>query len=310
MKGITPSAMREVFVEVPDVTWNDVGGLEDTKERLRETIQWPLDYPEVFEQMDLEAAKGVLMYGPPGTGKTLLAKAVANEAESNFISIKGPELLNKYVGESEKGVREVFEKARSNAPTVIFFDEIDSIAGQRGRNQSDSGVGERVVSQLLTELDGLEELEDVVVIATTNRPDLIDSALLRPGRLDRHVHVPVPDEEARRKIFEVHTRDKPLADDVDLGTLARRTEGYVGADVEAVCREASLAATREFIHSVDADEAATSVGNVRVTMEHFEQALDEVKASVDEEMKKQYDEMEERFGKEEPDRQEVSRTFQ
>ncbi len=310
MKGITPSAMREVFVEVPDVTWNDVGGLEDTKERLRETIQWPLDYPEVFEQMDLEAAKGVLMYGPPGTGKTLLAKAVANEAESNFISIKGPELLNKYVGESEKGVREVFEKARSNAPTVIFFDEIDSIAGQRGRNQSDSGVGERVVSQLLTELDGLEELEDVVVIATTNRPDLIDSALLRPGRLDRHVHVPVPDEEARRKIFEVHTRDKPLADDVDLGTLARRTEGYVGADLEAVCREASLAATREFIHSVDADEAATSVGNVRVTMEHFEQALDEVRASVDEEMKKQYDEMEERFGKEEPDRQEVSRTFQ
>jgi transitional endoplasmic reticulum ATPase len=310
LKGITPSAMREVFVEVPDVTWSDVGGLDDTKERLRETIQWPLDYPEVFEQMDLDAAKGVLMYGPPGTGKTLLAKAVANEAESNFISIKGPELLNKYVGESEKGVREVFKKARSNAPTVIFFDEIDSIAGQRGRTQSDSGVGERVVSQLLTELDGLEELEDVVVVATTNRPDLIDSALLRPGRLDRHVHVPVPDEEARRKIFEVHTRGKPLADDVDLDQLARKTEGYVGADVEAVCREASLAATREFIHSVDAAEAATSVGNVRVTMDHFEHALDEVKASVDEEMKKQYDEMEERFGKEEPDRQEVSRTFQ
>jgi transitional endoplasmic reticulum ATPase len=193
---------------------------------------------------------------------------------------------------------------------VIFFDEIDSIAGQRGRTQSDSGVGERVVSQLLTELDGLEELEDVVVVATTNRPDLIDSALLRPGRLDRHVHVPVPDEEARRKIFEVHTRGKPLADDVDLDQLARKTEGYVGADVEAVCREASLAATREFIHSVDAEEAATSVGNVRVTMDHFEHALDEVKASVDEEMKKQYDEMEERFGKEEPDRQEVSRTFQ
>ncbi len=224
LKGIQPSAMREVFVEVPDITWNDVGGLGDTKERLRETIQWPLDYPEVFQQMDMQAAKGVLMYGPPGTGKTLLAKAVANEAESNFISIKGPELLNKYVGESEKGVREVFEKARSNAPTVIFFDEIDSIAGERGQGQTDSGVGERVVSQLLTELDGLEELEDVVVIATTNRPDLIDSALLRPGRLDRHVHVPVPDEEGRKRIFEVHTRDKPLADAVDLEWLASETE--------------------------------------------------------------------------------------
>ncbi|MFB6205545.1 MAG: CDC48 family AAA ATPase, partial [Haloglomus sp.] len=241
MKGIEPSALREVFVEVPDVTWDQVGGLEDSKERLRETIQWPLDYPDVFEQMDLEAAKGVLLYGPPGTGKTLMAKAVANEAESNFISIKGPELLNKYVGESEKGVREVFEKARSNAPTVIFFDEIDSIAGERGQRMGDSGVGERVVSQLLTELDGLEELEDVVVVATTNRPDLIDSALLRPGRLDRHVHVPVPDEEARRAIFAVHTQHKPLADDVDLDALARRTEGYVGADIEAVCREASMA---------------------------------------------------------------------
>jgi len=310
MKGITPSAMREVFVEVPDVTWNDVGGLDDTKERLRETIQWPLDYPEVFEEMDLEAAKGVLMYGPPGTGKTLLAKAVANEAESNFISIKGPELLNKYVGESEKGVREVFEKARSNAPTVIFFDEIDSIAGQRGRNMSDSGVGERVVSQLLTELDGLEELEDVVVVATTNRPDLIDSALLRPGRLDRHVHVPVPDEDGRRKIFAVHTRDKPLADDVDLDQLARKTEGYVGADIEALCREASMAATREFINSVSPEEAATSAGNVRVTMDHFEQALEEVTASVDEETRRSYEEMEDEFGKEDPDEPEVSRTFQ
>jgi len=164
---------------VPDVTWDQVGGLGETKERLRETIQWPLDYPEVFASMDLDSAKGVLLYGPPGTGKTLLAKAVANEANSNFISVKGPELLNKYVGESEKGVREVFEKARSNAPTVVFFDEIDSIAGERGRGMSDSGVGERVVSQLLTELDGIEELEDVVVVATTNRPDLIDNALLR-----------------------------------------------------------------------------------------------------------------------------------
>jgi len=312
MKGIEPSALREVFVEVPDVSWDRVGGLEDTKERLRETIQWPLDYPDVFEQMDLEAAKGVLLYGPPGTGKTLMAKAVANEAQSNFISIKGPELLNKYVGESEKGVREVFEKARSNAPTVVFFDEIDSIAGERGQRMGDSGVGERVVSQLLTELDGLEELEDVVVVATTNRPDLIDSALLRPGRLDRHVHVPVPDEGARRAIFAVHTEHKPLADDVDLDELARRTDGYVGADIEAVCREASMAATREFINSVSPEDTGTSVGNVLVTMDHFEQALGEVRASVDEETRDRYEQIEERFsrGQEPADELEVSRTFQ
>ena len=311
LKGIEPSALREVFVEVPDVTWESVGGLEDTKERLRETIQWPLDYPGVFEAMDVDAAKGVLLYGPPGTGKTLMAKAVANEAQSNFISIKGPELLNKYVGESEKGVREVFEKARSNAPTVIFFDEIDSIAGERGARMGDSGVGERVVSQLLTELDGLEELEDVVVVATTNRPDLIDTALLRPGRLDRHVHVPVPDRDARRAIFGVHTRDKPLADDVDLDELADETDGYVGADIEAVCREASMAATREFINSVSAEEAAKSVGNVRVTSGHFEEALEEVGPSVDEDTREWYEELEDELGpSQEPDEPEISRTFQ
>ncbi|WP_324662445.1 CDC48 family AAA ATPase [Haloarcula sediminis] len=312
MKGIEPSALREVFVEVPDVTWDSVGGLEDTKERLRETIQWPLEYGSVFEAMDLNAAKGVLLYGPPGTGKTLLAKAVANEAQSNFISVKGPELLNKFVGESEKGVREVFAKARENAPTVVFFDEIDSIAGERGGGQTDSGVGERVVSQLLTELDGIEEMEDVVVVATTNRPDLIDSALLRPGRLDRHVHVPVPDEEARRAIFAVHTRDKPLADGVDLNSLARRTDGYVGADIEAVAREASMAATREFINSVDPEDIGDSVGNVRVTMDHFEHALSEVGPSVTEETREQYDEIEQRFDTAEPDLEEdkVGRTFQ
>jgi transitional endoplasmic reticulum ATPase len=295
MKGIEPSALREVFVEVPDVTWADVGGLEGTKERLRETIQWPLDYPQVFAEMDLDAAKGVLLYGPPGTGKTLLAKAVANESESNFISVKGPELLNKYVGESEKGVREVFSKARENAPTVIFFDEIDAIAGERGRNMGDSGVGERVVSQLLTELDGLEDLEDVVVVATSNRPDLIDSALLRPGRLDRHVHVPVPDEEARRAILEVHTRSKPLADDVDLDWLAAQTEGFVGADIEALAREATMNATREFINSVDPEELDESVSNVRVSREHFEAALEEVGPSVDDEVRERYDELEEKF---------------
>jgi transitional endoplasmic reticulum ATPase len=313
LKGIEPSALREVFVEVPDVTWEDVGGLAGTKEQLRETIQWPLEYPEVFDQLDMEAAKGVLLYGPPGTGKTLLAKAVANESESNFISVKGPELLNKFVGESEKGVREVFKKARQNAPTVIFFDEIDAIATERGRNTGDSGVSERVVSQLLTELDGLEALEDVVVIATTNRPDLIDSALLRPGRLDRHVHVPVPDEEARRAILEVHTREKPLADDVDLDSIARRTEGYVGADIEAVTREAAMAASREFVNSVSKEEIGESVGNVRITMDHFEHALDEVGPSVNDRTRERYDQIEEMFKKsdfEQRPESDVGRTFQ
>jgi transitional endoplasmic reticulum ATPase len=274
LKGIEPSAMREVFVETPDVTWEDVGGLETAKERLQETIQWPLSHADAYERVGLEPAKGVLLYGPPGTGKTLLAKAVANEAESNFISIKGPELFNKYVGESEKGVREVFSKARENAPTVVFFDEIDAIAATRGSGTGDNNVGERVVSQLLTELDGLEELEDVVVIATTNRPDLIDDALLRPGRLDRHIAVEEPDEVARREIFEVHTRDRPLADDVDLEDLAGRTEDYVGADIEAVCREAATIAVREHVREGEGD-----VDEIDLTMDHFEQALDEVDAS-------------------------------
>ncbi len=312
LKGISPSALREVFAEVPDVSWDNVGGLEETKERLRETIQWPLEYPQVFETLDMKAAKGVLMYGPPGTGKTLLAKAVANEADSNFIPIKGPELLSKWVGESEKGVREIFSKARENAPTVVFFDEIDAIAGERGRNAGDSGVSERVVSQLLTELDGLEELEDVVVIATTNRPDLIDQALMRPGRLDRQIHVPVPDQEARRAIFEVHTRNQPLADDVNLDWLARQTENYVGADIEAVCREAAMVASREFINSVTPEEIDESVGNVLLSRGHFEEALDEVGPSVDEETRERYEDLERRIGHmDEPeDRREVSRTFQ
>ena len=313
IRGIEPSALREVFVEVPDVTWGDVGGLTDTKERLRETIQWPLDYPDVFEEMDIQSAKGVLMYGPPGTGKTMLAKAVANESESNFISVKGPELLDKYVGESEKGVRDIFKKARENAPTVVFFDEIDSIATERGGTSGDSGVSERVVSQLLTELDGLESLEDVVIIATTNRPDLIDAALLRPGRLDRHVHVPVPSETAREAIFEVHTEEKPLADSVSLSRLASRTEGYVGADIEAVCREASMAASREFINNVSPEEVKESVGNIRVTMGHFEDALDEVGPSVTQETREQYEQIEQRFETSNVERQPeagVGRTFQ
>jgi transitional endoplasmic reticulum ATPase len=278
LKSVEPSALREVFVEVPDISWADIGGLKATKERLQETIQWPLTYPEAFEHVDLRPPKGVLLYGPPGTGKTLLAKAVANEAQSNFISIKGPELLDKFVGESERGVRELFSKARENAPTVIFFDEIDAIAGERGEGASDSGVSDRVVSQLLTELDGLEDLEDVVVVAATNRPDLIDDALVRANRLDRHIHVSIPDESARHDIFGVHTRDKPLADDVDLADLARQTEGQVGADIEAVCREAAMAAVREYVRSTTKGSAA-NVETIELTADHFEQALSIVESS-------------------------------
>ncbi|ADJ14346.1 CDC48 family AAA ATPase [Halalkalicoccus jeotgali] len=273
LRSVEPSALREVFVELPDVSWDDVGGLEATKARLRETVQWPLAYPEAFERVRLSPATGVLLYGPPGTGKTLLAKAVANEADSNFISIKGPELLDKYVGESERGVREIFAKARENAPTVVFFDELDALAAERGDGTGGSKAGERVVSQLLTELDGLEELEDVVVIATTNRPDLIDDALLRSGRLDRHVHVDAPDEPARREIFAVHTRGKPLAEDVDLDELAARTEGYVGADIEAVCREAATAAVRGYV------TGGGPVEEIVLTREDFEDARSAVDPS-------------------------------
>lgn len=312
MREVDPSALREVFVEVPDVTWGDVGGLKETEERLRESVQWPLDFPDVFADMDINAPKGILLYGPPGTGKTLMAKAVANESESNFISVKGPELLNKYVGESEKGVREVFEKARSNAPTVVFFDEIDAIASARGSGDSGNNVNERVVSQLLTELDGLEALEGVTVIATTNRPDLIDSALLRPGRLDRHIHVPVPNQQARRKVLEVHTRSKPIADTVDLNRLAQETDGYVGADLESLVREASMIATRSLINGAESQAALDSTETL-VTMEHFNAALEEVGPSVTAEVREQYEQIEQQFDKasiEEDEEQEMSRTFQ
>ena len=272
LSGVQPSALREVFVDVPDATWDDVGGLEETTRQLRETIQWPLEHPDAFDRVSLEPAKGILLYGPPGTGKTLLAKVVANEADSNFISVKGPELLDKYVGESEKGVRNVFQKAKSNAPAIVFFDEIDAIAAERGTT-ADSGVSERVVSQLLTELDGLEDLQDVVVIATTNRPDLIDDALLRPGRLDRHVEVAAPDAEGRRQILDVHTRHRPLADDVDLDHLAARTDGYVGADIQALCREAAAAAVREFV-----DTHKTQTDTIHITADHFQTALEEIDA--------------------------------
>ena len=269
-RATEPSALRELLAEVPEVSWADVGGLDGVKERLRESVQWPLLYAEAFERVSLRPPTGILLYGPPGTGKTLLAKAVANEADSNFISVKGPELLDKYVGESEKGVREVFAKARENAPTVVFFDEIDAIATERGSGTT-TGVTERVVSQLLTELDGLEDLTDVVVIAATNRPGLVDDALLRPGRLERHLRVGVPDEAGRREVFTVHTEGRPLADDVKLDQLARETDGYVGADIEAVCREAATAAVRRHVHGEDG-----GLDRIALTHEDFERALSAV----------------------------------
>ncbi|MCC7551174.1 MAG: CDC48 family AAA ATPase [Methanobacterium sp.] len=265
LKEIQPSALREVLVQVPDIKWEDIGGLENAKQELREAVEWPLKYPESFEKFGVTPPKGVLVYGPPGTGKTLLAKAVANESKANFIAVKGPELLSKWVGESEKGVREIFRKARQTAPTVIFFDEIDSIASARSGSTTDSGVTQRVVNQLLTEIDGLEELQDVAVIAATNRVDIMDPALLRPGRFDRHVKVDDPDEKARLEIFKVHTKDMPLAEDVDLEYLAKNTEKYVGADIEAVCREAVMLTLRDNLKADD------------VKMKYFKKAMKKVK---------------------------------
>jgi transitional endoplasmic reticulum ATPase len=274
LREVEPSALREVFVEAPNVTWDDVGGLPETKSRLQEAIQWPLAYPEAYRQVDLHAPKGILLHGPPGTGKTLLAKAVANEADSNFISVNGPELFDKYIGESEKGVREIFSKARENAPTVVFFDEIDAIATQRGSGDG-SQVSERVVSQLLTELDGLEALEDVVVIAATNRPELLDDALTRAGRIEEQIAVDEPDEAARREILAIHTRDRPVTGDVDLDALAAATEGFVGAELAALCRKAATEAVRAHVRARD-DGQPAAVEEMRLTRPGFEAALAEI----------------------------------
>jgi len=278
LRDVEPSAMREVLVEVPSVKWDDVGGLKEAKLELQEAVEWPLKYSEIFEHMDARPPKGILLYGPPGTGKTLLAKAVANESEANFISIKGPEVLSKWVGESERAIREVFRKAKQAAPSIIFFDEIDAIAPVRGSGVGDSNVTERVISQLLTEMDGLEELRGVVVIAATNRPDIVDPALLRPGRFDKLLYIPPPDLEARKEILKIHTRKKPLADDVDLDEIAKRTEGYTGADLEAVCNTAVMLAIREHIaKSGNPEEARKNAEKLKVYRRHFEEALRRVK---------------------------------
>lgn len=246
MKGLQPSTMREVLIEKPNVKWDDIGALADAKQELKEAVEWPLKYGKVFAHMNAKPPKGILLYGPPGTGKTLLAKAVATESEANFISVKGPEFLNKWVGESEKAVRETFRKARQASPCVIFMDEIDSIVPVRGTG-GDNNVTERVVSQMLTELDGLEPMNDVVVIAATNRPDMIDPALLRPGRFDKSICVGPPDKESRKSIFEIHTHGKPLADNVDLDVLADKTENCTGADISAICNEAVMSAVRRLV---------------------------------------------------------------
>ncbi|MCD6089499.1 CDC48 family AAA ATPase [Candidatus Bathyarchaeota archaeon] len=248
-REITPTAMREVAIEVPTVHWDDVGDLEEVKQELKESVEWPLKNPEVFKRMGITPPKGILLFGPPGCGKTLLARAVATESEANFISIKGPEVFSKWVGESERAIREVFRKARMSAPAIVFFDEIDALVPRRGAGYADSGVTERVISQLLTEIDGIEPLQEVIILAATNRPDILDPAVLRPGRLDRMIYVPEPNEEGRYQIFKIHTKNMPLAEDVDLRELARLTKGYSGADIESVCREAALIALRRDINS-------------------------------------------------------------
>ncbi|RLE74696.1 MAG: AAA family ATPase [Thermoprotei archaeon] len=275
-REITPTALREIEVEVPNVRWGDVGGLEGVKQELKEAVEWPLKYPNAFKRLGIDPPKGILLYGPPGCGKTLLAKAVATESEANFVSVKGPEIFSKWVGESERAIRELFRKARQVAPSVIFIDEIDAIAPMRGIGVGDSMVTERVVSQLLTEIDGLEKLEGVMVIGATNRPDILDPALLRPGRFDRIVYVPPPDRKARYEILKIHTKNMPLAEDIDLEELADITEGFSGSDLEVLVREAGLLALREDINAE------------KVYKRHFEQALKKIKPSITPEMIRYY----------------------
>ncbi|RLE71548.1 MAG: AAA family ATPase [Thermoprotei archaeon] len=283
LKDVQPSALREVYVEIPEVKWSDIGGLETVKQELREAVEWPIKNPEYFREMGIDPPKGVLLYGPPGCGKTLLAKAVATESGANFISVKGPEILSKWVGESEKAIREIFSKARQAAPCIIFFDEIDSIVPRRGMRGGDSGVTDRIVNQLLTEMDGITRLEGVVVLGATNRPDILDPALLRPGRFDRVIYVPPPDKKARLEIFKVHTRKMPLAENVDLEELAEKTEGYTGADIAAVCREAAMIALRE------------AGKPTKVRKEHFLKALEKVEPSVSKEDLERYERIKEVF---------------
>ncbi|HUW43691.1 MAG TPA: CDC48 family AAA ATPase [Bacillota bacterium] len=282
LKNVRPSAMREVLVETPNVGWNDVGGLDKVKRELKEAVEWPIKYPETFKRMGIRPSRGILLYGPPGTGKTLLAKAVAKESEANFIQVKGPSLLSMWVGKSEEGMRKVFERARQVSPCIIFFDEIDALAGKRGLDTG-TKVTERVLNQMLAEMDGLEDLHDVLVIGATNRPDMIDQGLLRPGRFDKILLVPSPEEEGRLQILKIHTKNMPLDKNVNLSDIAKKTIGYTGADMEALAREAALIALRE------SKEAKI------VKRKHFEEALKKVKPSVSKPVLEVYKKIEDSF---------------
>ncbi|MFX1493223.1 MAG: AAA family ATPase, partial [Promethearchaeota archaeon] len=276
---IEPSAMREVMVEIPNVNWDDVGGLEDVKQELKEAVEWPLKYPKLFEKAGIRPLNGILIFGPPGCGKTLLAKAIATESKSNFISIKGPEIFSKWVGESEKTVREIFRKARQSAPSIIYFDEIDAISAGRGE-YAGTQVYASIVNQILVEMDGIENRQGIVTIASTNRPDIVDPAFLRPGRFDRLIYVEAPDVESRIKILEVHTKNMPLTEDVSLKHIAQITEGYSGADLENVCREAGMQAIREKMEKFD-----------KIENKHFEFALNKIKSTLPGEIIQRYESM-------------------
>jgi len=279
LRDVMPSAMREVYLETPEVKWEDIGGLENVKRELQEAVEWPLKYPEVYSKIGYSMPKGILLYGPPGTGKTLLAKAVATESEANFISVRGPELLSKWVGESERGIREVFRRARQASPCIIFFDEIDALAPIRGLG-GDSLVSERVVSQLLTELDGIQSLRGVVVLAATNRIDMVDPALLRAGRFDKLIYVPLPDKAARKQILQIHSKGKPLSPDVDLDKIVEQTEGFSGADLAAIVNTALSLLLQEYLSKYPSpEEAKAHLDEAILTNKHFEEALKKVKAS-------------------------------
>ena len=280
LKVVRPSAMREVLVEAPNIGWNDVGGLEKTKQDLKEAVEWPIKHADSFKRLGIRPPRGILLYGPPGTGKTLLAKAVAKESEANFIQVKGPSLLSMWVGKSEEGVRKVFERARQVAPCVVFFDEMDALAGRRGV-ETGSKVTERVLNQLLAEIDGLEGLKDVTIIGATNRPDMLDPAILRPGRFDRIILVDVPDKDSRKKIFSIHTQNMPLAEDINISGLVNMTEGYVGADIESLVREAAMSALRR-------DKKTGAVSKL-----DFDEAFKKVKPSVSPDTAKRYKKIEE-----------------
>ncbi|MDQ3902049.1 MAG: CDC48 family AAA ATPase, partial [Thermoproteota archaeon] len=288
IKDVMPSAMREVYLEPPDVSWNDIGGLEEVKRELQEAVEWPMRYPNLYKELGHLIPKGILLHGPSGTGKTMLAKAVATESEANFISVKGPELISKWVGESEKGIREIFRKARQASPCVIFFDEVDSIAPNRGgTSMGEDGVGgstgtERMLSQLLTEMDGIQDLQGTVVIAATNRADRIDPALIRPGRFDKIVYVPNPDKNTREKILDIYTKGKPIGRDIDLKKIAEKTEGFSGADVSAIVNTAISLVLHEYLQKYPTpEESVKHASDAIVLMHHFEDAVKKIKTQRD-----------------------------